>query len=318
MEKLSKIFKKAGGKSLIKQYWKTGVLGFAIIEALLLGFSKKGLEILRLSVQYKTQAKLKKKYQYVLDRCDKIDYDSLPKEQSNKVWVCWLQGMENAPLVVQKCHASLHKYLKDKEIILLTSNNIQEYITLPLFIMDKWEKGIISNAHFSDLIRVELLIRYGGTWIDSTVLCTGSNIPNYILNSNLFFYQLLKPGRDGHCLNISNWFISSSTNNKIILILKELLHEYWIKNNSVSDYYIFHMFVGIICEKYPEEEQKITKFCNSIPHILQLDLFEPFDEDKFEAIKHMTCFHKLSYKFEEELLKKKGTFYDIIINKKQV
>ena len=41
--------------------------------------------------------------------------------------------------------------------------------------MEKWEKGRIPAAMFSDLLRVELLIKYGGTWIDSTVLCTGVN-----------------------------------------------------------------------------------------------------------------------------------------------
>jgi hypothetical protein len=313
-KKLNKIYEKAGGSKLLRQYWKAGVLGFAFIEVLLLGFSKKALEIVRLSVQYKIQKKLKKKYQYVLDRCDKIDFDSLPKKHSNKVWFCWLQGIENAPPLVQTCYASLQKYLKDKEIIILTSDNIFEYAEFPLHIIKKFENGIISNAHFSDLLRLELLIKHGGTWIDATVLCTGSNIPEYIFNSDLFFYQLLKPGRDGHSLNLSNWFISATTNNKVLLITQELLYEYWKKNNSVIDYFIFHMCVGIILEKYKEEQKKIVKFSNSIPHILLLDLFESYDEKKYEVLKQMTCFHKLSYKHDKEQLEKKGTYYDALIN----
>lgn len=41
---------------------------------------------------------------------------------------------------------------------------------LPDYIVKKWEKGRIPADLFSDLLRLELLIRYGGTWIDSTVL----------------------------------------------------------------------------------------------------------------------------------------------------
>ncbi|MFV0313151.1 MAG: capsular polysaccharide synthesis protein [Dysgonomonas sp.] len=317
MSEVNKILKKAGGKKLLYQYWKSGVFGFAIIESLLLGFSKKALEILRLSIQYKMYIKIRKKYQYLLDRCNDIDYESLPKKKSNKVWVCWLQGMENAPLVVQRCYESLHKHLKDRDIVLLTLNNIGEYITFPKYIIDKREKGIISNTHFSDLLRIELLVNYGGTWIDSTVLCTSSNVPEYIFNSDLFFYQTLKPGRDGHSIGLSSWFISATTNNKILLITRELLYEYWLKNNSLIDYFLLHIFICIVCEKYPDEQKKIIKFSNSIPHILQLDLFDSFDEKKYEAIKQMTCFHKLSYKFEKELLEKEGTFYDIVIHKKR-
>ena len=34
------------------------------------------------------------------------------------------------------------------------------------------DSGQITKTHLSDLLRLELLIRYGGTWIDATVFCT--------------------------------------------------------------------------------------------------------------------------------------------------
>jgi hypothetical protein len=315
MRELIKTFKKAGGKQLLYGYWKSNLLGFAIIEMLLLGCSKKALEILRLSMQYKIQCKLKRKYRYVLDRCDGIDYENYSKQHSDKLWVCWLQGMENAPLLVQRCHDSLKKYLNDTDIVLITSDNMFDYVQFPNHIVAKWKKGVISNTHLSDLLRLELLIKYGGTWIDATVLCTGNNIPHYIFNSELFFYQLLKPGKDGHSLNMSNWFISATSNSKVLLIVRELLYEYWLKNNCSIDYFIFHTFVNIVLEKYPEEQKKIFKSCNSIPHILQLEMFESYDEDKFKVMKQSTCFHKLTYKIEKELLEKKGTYYDVIIER---
>ena len=58
----------------------------------------------------------------------------------------------------------------------------------------------------------------------------------------------------------------------------------------------------------------IPPFCNTVPHILLLHFFDKYDEDLFEDLKNMTCFHKLSYKFTEEDMDKKGTFYDVIIN----
>ncbi|MDB0823779.1 hypothetical protein PL531_18340 [Phocaeicola vulgatus] len=48
--------------------------------------------------------------------------------------------------------------------------------------------------------------------------------------------------------------------------------------------------------------------------MLLLHFFDKYDEDLFEDLKNMTCFHKLSYKFTEEDMDKKGTFYDVIIN----
>ncbi len=42
-------------------------------------------------------------------------------------------------------------------------------MNIPNSIVSKWKSNVISDTHFSDIIRTELLIKYGGTWIDSTV-----------------------------------------------------------------------------------------------------------------------------------------------------
>lgn len=54
--------------------------------------------------------------------------------------------MDNAPDLVKKCYESLKNNLKDKEIILITSENISKYVTFPDYIMEKWEKGIITHT----------------------------------------------------------------------------------------------------------------------------------------------------------------------------
>ena len=41
------------------------------------------------------------------------------------------------------------------------------------------------------------------------------------------------------------------------------------------------------------------------------DLYDKYDEDLFEDLKNMTCFHKLSYKFTEEDMDKKGTVAEL-------
>lgn len=314
MNDLKKIFKKVGGFSLIKDYLKAGVLGTAISQFIISGSSKKSLELVRAAVQLKIQNKLRKKYKYVLDRVDKSKYDKLPKISSNKVWVCWLQGIENAPKVVKVCYNSIVKNLSDRDIIVITEENYFNYVSFPDNILEKWKKGIITNTHFSDLLRLELLINYGGTWIDSTVLCTGRNYPKYILDSELFFYQVLKPGKNGHALTMSSWLITSTTNNNILLLTRELLYEYWSKNNFLIDYHLIHNFIELASEVFKEERENIVKSCNSIPHILLLDMFENYNKEKYEYIKEMTCFHKLNYKREKSDMNKKGTFFDVLIN----
>ena len=312
---LKETFQKQGGMKLIKQYAKSGSFGTAVGEFALLGKSRTALEILRLSTQLKTKQKLEKKYQGTLKAFDKTYDKSLTHESSNKVWICWFQGIENAPEIVRKCYVSLKKNLNKHKIILITSDNINRYAHFPSYIIDKWEAGIITNTHMTDLLRLELLTTYGGTWIDATVLCTEDEkyIPSYFFDSDLFFYQCLKPGRDGQSTYMSTWFISAKSHNKVLEATKNLCYEYWKKNDELIDYYLLHDFMSIVLEYYPEDWDKIVPRDNATPHELLLRMFNTYDDCMWKAIRAQSPFHKLSYKFSNEQAKLKGTYFDIII-----
>lgn len=98
--KLKEIFKKQGGVKLLKQYWKGGALFTGIGEFLLLGKSRTALEILRLSTSLKTKQKLERKFKWKLNEFDK-NYVAAEHKSSDKIWICWFQGMENAPEIVK-------------------------------------------------------------------------------------------------------------------------------------------------------------------------------------------------------------------------
>lgn len=305
--KLIETFKKQGGMNLLKQYWQGGALFTGIGEFFLLGKSRTALEILRLSTTLKTKQKLEKKYKWKLDEFDK-NYVEGEHMSSNKIWICWFQGMDNAPELVKKCYQSVVEKNPDKHVTVITSDNMSDYVQFPDYIMDKWKKGIITHTHMTDLLRLELLINHGGLWLDATILCTGQ-APSYFFDSDLFFYQCLKPGRDGHASYISSWLIEAKTNNKVLMATRDLCYEYWKKNDSMLDYFLLHDFMSIVLEKYEDDWKKVVPRDNATPHILLLRLFDEYDEDMWSAIKAQTPFHKLSYKLNEEKEKGKRTYY---------
>lgn len=312
---LKEIYKKQGGAKLLKQYWQSGALFTAVGEFLLLGKSRTSLEILRLSTQLKAKRKLEKRYKNRLIDFEKSYQSELPHETSNKVWICWFQGMENAPELVKRCYRSVKENMPDKEIVVLTSENLIEYVDFPKFILDKWKQGIITHTHMTDLLRLELLIKYGGMWIDATVFCSGKKIPEYYFDSELFFYQCLKPGRDGHSTYISSWLMSASSNNKVLMATRYLCYEYWKENNSMVDYFLLHDFLSVALEHYPDEWKAIVPRDNATPHILLLRLFDVYDEKIWDSIKQQTPFHKLSYKFTDTQKMQKGTYYDVLLRR---
>ena len=311
--KLLQIFNKQGGLNLLKQYHKSGALFTAVGEILLLGKSRTSLEILRLSTELKTKNKLERKYRKVLNEFD-ISFDNnLEHKQSDKVWICWFQGMENAPKIVQKCYESVKNNLANKEIVLITENNMMEYVDFPDYVLDKWKNGIITDTHMTDLLRLELLIRYGGIWLDATVYCSNNNIPNYYFDSDLFFYQTLKPGRDGNAVYMSSWLISAKSNNKILMATLYLCYAFWKNNSFMWDYFLLHDFMFIVLDKYKDDWDKIIPRDNATPHELLLRLFEEYDVRMWNAIINQTPFHKLTYKFSKEEESLQNTFYKKVL-----
>lgn len=317
---LRKILKKQGGINLIKQYWHGGALFTAIGEFLLLGKEKKALEILRLSAQYKIKKNLERKFEREIRKYLSAYKDNLPHNISNKVWVCWFQGLDNAPDLVKKCYQSLKDNLTDREIILITCDNMERYVKFPEYILNKWKKGQITHTHMTDLLRLELLIKYGGMWIDATVLCTSprEKIPDYFFDSDLFLYQIQKPGRDGQAQPISSWLISAKSNNKILMMTRYLCYEYWKNNINMVDYFLFHDFMMISLEHNEEEWKNIIPRDNAAPHYLLLRLFDQYDEGLWNAIIEQSPFHKLSYKFLEDETNKMNTYYDKIVRKADI
>lgn len=240
----------------------------------------------------------------------KGDQHTSEHSDSKIIWWLWYQGLEDAPPIVKKCWESVNNYKGEYELITLDNKNLYEYVNLPATILEKRKKGIIGDAHFSDLCRLSLLKNYGGVWIDATVLMTGE-IPEFIKKQNLFFFQSSNIDQNFSCM--SNWFIKAQSNNYFIDALYRSIIEYWEKNSHVLDYYIFHMFAKLLVEQDAVCQSMLTNMAylsNAQPHVLQNLLKEKFSISQWESVLFCSFVHKLTYRV---LSQDSGTFYDKVL-----
>lgn len=237
-----------------------------------------------------------------------------PSVKSNKVWICWFQGEKNAPELVKACTNSIRMNLSDREIVFLTDDNISDYIQLPEYIIAKRKKGIIGAAHYSDLIRIELLCKYGGLWVDATVLCTSHDMFEEISDLRLFVYKQMDLIRSDKTPTVaSNWLIYAHSNQKILLLTRNLLHLYWKTENKVNDYFIFHIFFALSAKRYQDEWDDIPMFNNHSPHTLQFELDRKYDANRWKQICRISDFHKLNH--HNDYSKTQNSYYKFLIQK---
>lgn len=298
---LRRRFREFGGLHLVKEYAKFGIVPIIIKTFFHSVIRRESLRAIYPAIRERVCPMLVAKYKHIIKESKaKYEVEPLPHEHPMVVWWCWLQGEESAPDIVKACLNSLRKNLpQEYEIRVIDETNWNQWISLPGYIVEKRQKGYIPSALFSDLLRLELLIKYGGTWIDSTVLCTGikgsNEVPNgyKLLDSDLFFFQYTTSGSQRFG-GISNWFISAHSNHKVLMTMRDMLMAYWCDYDCTLDYYIFHLFFGGMVKAYPEE-------INAMPYAYSVDALqlmkhwhEEYDQQKWNEWTSKICFHKLS------------------------
>ena len=256
---------------------------------------------------------------YLLCKYGSLIAKPLDTPQSNVptriIWICWLQGLEQAPEIVQKCVASVRHHMPDYKVQILTSENIFDFVSLPEHIVRKYQKGTISFTHFSDILRTALLVQHGGIWLDATVLLTDS-IPSQMTDAPLFFLQKSILSQMPHFG--SNWFLVSYKGNAVMKRMFDLLCAYWANENKVCDYFIYHLFLYLLLTRNEQgvaAQKEIQYIPNVDAHTLQFSLFDEYDEHIWQQIISRSPIHKLTWKFKDtSLLKKQGTYYNHILH----
>jgi len=226
------------------------------------------------------------------------DTEAIP-QKSDYIFTSWLQGEDNAPEIVKACINSWRR-LPNKKVVVIDKNKINQYITLPDHINEKWEKGLISNAHYSDILRTGILLKYGGCWVDATVFLSSRTFPKYIEKSCFFMFQNVSLSRKDkqYCIP-SNWFIYSETNNPVLQLTYDLLIEYWKHYNYAFNYFVYHLFFTIAAQKFESYWNKVPVYSNQPPHILQFELSNEFSVERWNEIVRMSDIHKLNWRHQD-------------------
>lgn len=257
----------------------------------------------RLIKKHKTMMKyIESEYEDYLEQYDfeKIKLNDTNDEYKNKVWVCWWQGIEYAPEIVKSCIESIEKNTKEHEVILINEKNYKKFVSFPLWLEEKKNKGIISRTHFSDLLRMEILSNYGGIWLDSTFFCIGEKIDDYF---KLPIWSIKRPDYL-HCSVASGYFANYSLgcsfeNRRIYAVIRDFLIQYWKENDEIVDYLLTDYLIVLAQEKCVYIKEAFNKIPNNNSNCDELYkiLKEPYNEEKWNKLKKNTFLFKLSWKY---------------------
>ena len=133
-----------------------------------------------------------------------------PTPIPNIMWTYW--NTDKPSHVVQGCIDSWRRYNPEMEVRLVTPSTLKRYIDLdPTQI--SWND---SPARESDIVRLNLLAKYGGYWCDATNLFTARMPFNRSADTELVGYYIAGRTKNDNFPMIESWFFGTVPQGKFI------------------------------------------------------------------------------------------------------
>ena len=305
---LNDYYQNIGIEGFLKRYGVVNAVRRGVFTANRLHFVP-DYEMRKILWQKKASKKVRKYLKYQDIDPEGLEYSN--KVFDNPIWVYWDCGMDKAPDIVKKCYESLLQY-GTREVVVLSKDNIGEYIKFPGYIAEKFENGSIPMAGYSDLMRFALLEHYGGTWVDATLYFT-DKIPSEIISCDFFAFQN-SLGLLSNPVLYPAWFLHAERHNGTIRAIRNIAYAYWAHECHVIEYLLPNLIMTEYLHSVPEVEKQIPYMNSDYSEYLIRILGDDYSAEKFEWVKKLTCIHKLTYKLDAAI-DRPGSFYCRILEK---
>jgi hypothetical protein len=212
---------------------------------------------------------------YAMNKETSIPY-AMNKETSipKIIWTYWCQGIDNIPEFNKLCIETWMRKNPNYIIHVLDGNTILNFLNLDELPTYFFEIEPLQSR--SDVARLALLNKFGGVWMDSSIIClrpldewlcspilTGFAAPWFSLKNELDVFE--------------SWFIACNKNSYIIQTWNREYKKLWQnrKNNinimedplfdgiqmKIGEYLNIHCTFIACMQRYPEFRQQYSKAC---------------------------------------------------------
>lgn len=239
----------------------------------------------------------------------RVNRYSQEKLEKTKVFTYW-DSEENLPKIVEICRESLKRFinLEKFELVILNKNNYKDWTDFRLENIN----AEISQAHFTDLLRVKLLEKWGGFWLDATCLLTQDfyRATQAIQEQEHFMFSYVKS-------RVGTWFMYSKQNNYVISMISETIQLWWKEKKYLTNYFMLHDVIEMLY--WIDHEYKKQWDINQKMHPRgALAIFNTYNKvctnDIFSSMINHSFIHKLTYKYNKEKIIKDSSL-ERILNK---
>jgi len=234
------------------------------------------------------------------------------------IWWCWLQGEDSLPLVAELCLKSLRKHANGHPVQVITFENYNQYVQLPPFVEEMYNAKKLKAANFTDVLRIALLHKYGGLWVDATLFLT-KTIPDEIFTTPFYSIKLKE---FGYFVSKCRWtvgFMVTHKNNLLFDSIYKLYVAYLKNGDDQIDYLMLDYFIDMLHRTSNEIQDMIddVPYNNLNFYSLKNDLCKIFNKEEYNMIIEESFILKLDWRMykDVDLLSDSNNYYAQMLKK---
>jgi len=167
-----------------------------------------------------------------------------PAMTSRTIWIYWDQGWDAMPPLARLSYDSWRRLNPGWEVRLLDQQSALALTGIPAEIVAKRMKP----SQLADLIRLELLTRLGGVWVDATTFC---HVPldRWLAPAMPFGFFAFTVTEQR---TVATWFLAAAQDNPIVRAWRDVAYAFWSCANSPTTYLMFYDFFSLALARFPE------------------------------------------------------------------
>lgn len=238
-----------------------------------------------------------------------------------RIWQCWWQGEQYLEGITKICTNSVKENAQNIPITIITFDNYRKYAEIPQIIIDKYEKGLVTLTELSDILRTNLLWKWGGLWIDATILVTDKIADDFTKSDFITCKEICHNNTFVSKYKWNTSFMGGKQGLPLYAFVSKMFEVYWQNENKLIDYYLLDYLIALGYKHVQSIKNEIDNVHPNNPHkhVLQSLLNKSFSSEKWKDLTTDTKVFKLSRKatipyktFDENGNK---TFYGYITEK---
>lgn len=179
-----------------------------------------------------------------------------PKKMEKNIFFFWWDGQKKMPEVPLICLKAIRAFYPDYNLIFIDKFNINNFVPENDIVFKRLMEKEITIQNFSDYLRMTAIYKFGGVWMDSTLLSLSRFPLEQIISENDDFGSIFTDTNrewlkfsDGTFYRWNSYFVCGKKGSIVAKTFLQIFQNYYINHRYPYAYFMVDYILYVLMKK---------------------------------------------------------------------